>query len=234
MARHPRVVGILQARMGSSRLPGKVLASLGASTVLEELLRRLAGSRRLDALVVATTAEPEDDAIVAVARARQIPCFRGSATDVLDRVWCAAQAFAADVVVRLTADNPLVDGGFVDTCVERFLASTPAVEYLDTMSSGTFPYGLAVEVMRREALGRAWTMATRPEDREHVTLFIREHGDRFQLSYVRSPVDHSGLRWTIDTQADLDAMRALYARLCLDAQERSWEDIAESMQCKVP
>ena len=230
----PRVVGILQARMGSSRLPGKVLASLGTSTVLEELLRRLAQSERLDAVVVATTELPEDDRVVAVAQSRGVPWFRGSTGDVLDRYWRAAEAFGAAVVVRLTADNPLVSGAFVDSCVDRFLASDPPVDYLNTMDGGTLPQGLAVEVMSREALERAWTTATRPEHREHVTLFIREHRDQFQLSYVRSPVDHSDLRWTIDTQADLDAMRALYTRLCLDTQERSWEEIAESMQCKVP
>lgn len=232
MTRHPRVVAILQARMGSSRLPGKVLAPLGASTVLGELLRRLARSRRLDALVVATSDLPEDDAIVAMARSRQVPCFRGSATDVLDRVWRAAEAFGADVVVRLTADNPLVDGAFVDACVERFLASEPPVKYLDTISSRTFPYGLAVEVMRREALERAWKQAARPEDREHVTTFIREHAVEFAAGALRSPVDHSGLRWTVDTQQDLDAMRGLYARLDLAVRDLSWEEIAEEMQCR--
>lgn len=222
-----RVVGIVQARMGSTRLPGKVLAPLGGSTVLEELLRRLGASRALAEVVVATSTLPADDSVCAAAERSGFRCIRGSEQDVLDRFETAARLTDADVVVRLTADNPLVSGAFVDRCVAEFLGAHPPIDYLETTSNGSFPYGLAVEVLRRTALDAAWAEATEPQEREHVSLFVRQRPARFPALALRSGRADGDLRWTVDTPADLQGMSELY-RLAgprLDAMD--WTEIAD-------
>lgn len=221
------VVAVIQARMGSVRLPGKVLIEFGTSTLLEHLLERVSGSRLVNQFIVATTERPEDDAIVAVAEKCGVVCVRGADADVLDRFETVARRTEPDVVVRLTADNPLVTAAFIDECVGEFLQAEPPLDYLDTMTSGTYPYGLSVEVVRRSALRQAWTEAADPSEREHVTSFLRRHPERFRSLARRNDRNDSDLRWTVDTFEDLNRLTALAASLGPRLHTLDWKSIAE-------
>jgi spore coat polysaccharide biosynthesis protein SpsF len=196
-----RAVVILQARMGSRRLPGKTLMDLSGRTLLEHCVRRLEGAGL--PLVVATTRRPEDDAIVREAGRLGASVFRGETDDVLARYVAAAQAVDATLVVRATADNPLVDGRGVG----RALALLDNVGADHVVEFG-LPIGAAVEAVRVEALERAWTLIADPYDREHVTSFIRRDG-RFQSLRAMAPraLRRPGLRLTVDTQTDYDFVR---------------------------
>lgn len=210
-----RVVAVIQARMGSTRLPGKVLADLEGSSMLARVVARARRARRLDELVVATSEAPADDAVAAEAVGLDAPVFRGSEHDVLDRFAGAARAHRADAVVRITADCPLVDPEVVDQVVERFLDRTP--DYAANTLRRTFPRGLDVEAVSVSALTEAAAEATAPADRSHVTRFVYRHPERYRLESVELAEDWSGLRWTVDTPADLELVRELYRRLGDDA-----------------
>jgi spore coat polysaccharide biosynthesis protein SpsF len=209
--------------MGSTRLPGKVLLPIEGRPLLEQLVRRLRPSRWIDRLVVATTTEPADDAIAAAAEVMGVALFRGSERDVLGRFAAAARAYGAATVVRLTADNPLVDAAFVDFVLDRFAAS--GVAYAETTTSRTYPYGLSVEVFTRAALDTAAAEATAPDDREHVTPFIRQDPVRFPGLALVAPEPHGELRWTVDTAADLAHVRRLFAALALGERPQGHEAI---------
>lgn len=211
----PRVAAIVQARMGSTRLPGKVLAPLAGRPLLEQLVRRVRGARSLSALVVATSTLRRDDAVAALAAGLGVACHRGPEDDVLDRYHGAARAAGADVVVRLTADNPVVDADFVDGCVDAFLAARPPLDYLDTTTSGTFPYGLSVEVLSFAALDAAWREARDAGEREHVTAFVRARPGRFRVHHLAGPGRDGDLRVTVDTPEDLERARRLFDALGL-------------------
>lgn len=209
---NPRVVVIVQGRMGSTRLPGKVLMDLEGRPMLERQLERLARARTPDAIVVATTTDPRDQPIVDLTSHLGVPFTRGSEDDVLDRYLRAARAHAADVVVRVTADCPLLDPDVLDRCVDTLLAN-PTLDYASNTLQRTYPRGLDAEAMTLETLETAWREATEPLDREHVTRFVWRQPERFRLGTVVDTVDHSHLRWTVDTPADLELVRAIYADL---------------------
>jgi spore coat polysaccharide biosynthesis protein SpsF len=210
-----RIVAILQARMGSMRFPGKVMADLAGRPMLEQIIRNLRRARLITQLVVATTALTQDDIIARLADSLDVPFYRGSESDVLDRYYRAAQQFEAEIVVRLTADNPMVDGAFVDCCLGQFASADPPVDYLDTGGSPPFPVGLSVEVFRFRALEEAWREDRDPASREHVTPYIRCHPQGFRSKRVANRANDSDLRWTIDTEEDLVRVRRIYDALQL-------------------
>ncbi len=174
------VLAIIQARMGSSRLPGKMAAPLyDDATPLEIMLPRLAGSRTISRTVVATTTLGADDVLDALCGRIGVPCFRGSAEDVLDRYYAAYLAHGpADAVVRLTGDNPFCDPKVVDMVVERLFAET--ADYAGNALPPTFPTELDAEAFTPRALETAWREARLPSEREHVTQFMRNHGELFR------------------------------------------------------
>ena len=206
-----RVVGIIQARMASSRLPGKILADVCGRPLLERVVNRARRAVQLDEVVVATTDQPADDATAATNAALDVPCFRGSETDVLDRYLHAARAHRADVVVRLTADCPLLEPAVIDRVTTQLIDA--GCDYASNTIDCTYPDGLDAEAMTLTALECAWREANRASQREHVTPFIRENPARFRLASVRSARDLSALRWTVDTPQDLEFVRAVYADL---------------------
>jgi spore coat polysaccharide biosynthesis protein SpsF len=208
----PRTVVVVQARMGSTRLPGKVLQDLHGRPLLERQVERLRRARSTDAIVIATTTEPRDDALVELAASIGVAVFRGDEHDVLARYAGAAAAHAAEVVVRVTADCPLIDPDVLDRCVRR-LQGDDGLDYVSNTLRRTYPRGLDVEVLRRATLDAADREATDPADREHVTRFVWRQPERFRLANVADDVDHSDLRWTVDTPADLALVRAVYADL---------------------
>ncbi|MBI2016092.1 MAG: glycosyltransferase family protein [Candidatus Rokubacteria bacterium] len=206
----PRVVALVQARMGSSRLPGKVLAPLGGVPLLQAIVERVRGARTLHALVIATTERPADDAVAALAGRLGVACFRGADEDCLDRLARAARAHGADVVVRLTGDNPFVDGALVDWAVGERAAAEPPWDYVGTSRSGTFPVGISVEVVAHAALDCAWREATAPAHREHVTLWIVERPARFRVRDLVADPSDGDLRLTVDAPEDLELARRVF------------------------
>jgi len=221
----PRVVAIVQARMTSTRLPGKVLADLGGRPVLAFMLERVKRARTLDGLVVATTVNATDDPVARAAAAAGVEVFRGDEKDVLSRFVGAGEAARADVVVRLTADCPFTDPALVDLAVARFLEAD--LDYLANAVDRTYPDGLDVEVLRFEALRRAARETREPYDREHVTPYLYRPGGGFRVGSFRHDSDLSALRWTIDTAEDLAVARRLIAGLPDDA---GWLDILAAQQ----
>lgn len=220
----PRIVAIVQARMGSSRLPGKVLADIGGRTMLARVVRRLSRARLVHQIVVATSLAEADDVISDECQRLLVPSFRGSEQDVLDRFQQAASTHGADVVVRITSDCPMIDPEIVDQVVAAFLEHRP--DYASNTLTRTYPRGLDTEVMASTALRRAWEDATSGYQREHVTPYIYENPDRFRLLPVRGALDLSEGRWTVDTLDDLAFVRAVYARIG-DAEGFGWRDTLE-------
>ena len=222
-----KTFAIIQARMGSSRLPGKVLMDLGGETVLGRVVHRLERSREIDDLVVATTAEPADEAIVRACEGLHVRCFRGSEHDVLDRYYQAAHFYSADAVVRVTSDCPVIDPELVDETVRKFREER--ADYASNVFPRTYPRGLDAEVFTIAALDRAWNEAREPHQREHVTPYLYEHPHIFRLASVSGGVDHSGYRWTLDTREDLELLRAIYSRF--DGRDDfSWQEVLHLME----
>lgn len=219
-----KVVAIIQARMGSTRLPGKVLMDLAGEPMLARVVNRCRRAALLADVVVATTTQPADEAIARLCEERGWPCVRGSEDDVLDRYHQAAEARRADVIVRITSDCPLIEPAVVDRTVKEFLDRQPGVDYAcNVLPQRTFPRGLDVEVASRAALDRAWREDLNPAWREHVTLYIRRHPELFRLHGVMNDVDYSDLRWTVDEETDLALARRIYGHFGHDAF--SWGDV---------
>lgn len=208
-----KVVAIIQARMGSSRLPGKILQDIGGVTMLGRVVSRLLEARSIDEVVIATSTLPADDVVMREAVRLGVAGWRGSETDVLSRFVGAARSRRADAVVRVTADCPLLDAGVVDEVVA---ALTPDIDYASNTHTRTFPRGLDVEALHRDTLERMARMGTSPAAREHVTAHLMEQPSLFRIAQVRDTLDASDLRWTVDTAEDLALIRALYSLAGLD------------------
>lgn len=208
-----RVVAIIQARMGSARLPGKILADIAGRPMIWRVVNRVRMAQTVDHVVVATTTGPADDEVAAYCLGEGIACFRGSEDDVLDRYYQAARQFRADVVIRVTADCPFIDPGVIDHIVTAF--GTGDCDYATNVIRYTYPHGLDTEVFSFAALEAAWHEAKQPSEREHVTPYIRNTPGRFRRLNVENETDLSGLqlRWTVDEPADLAFARACYASL---------------------
>jgi spore coat polysaccharide biosynthesis protein SpsF len=217
---------IVQARMTSTRLPGKVLKDLSGRPMLAQQLRRLRRCRAVNEIVIATTENASDDPVIALAQKEQVPIFRGSENDVLSRFVGAARRFQADVVVRITADCPLIDPEVVDAVVTDLTDHRGACDYASNVQERTYPRGLDVEAFFRDTLERMDRLADTPLYREHVTAVLRE--DRAGLFLSRSIVDtqnNADLRWTVDTDIDLALIRAIYRDLNLDQAFVGYRDI---------
>lgn len=217
-----RIVAVVQARMGSSRLPGKVLKGLGGQSVLARVVQRLRRSSLISEVVVATSVSSGDEAVVREAERLNVGCFRGSEADVLDRFYRAARAFHADTVVRITSDCPLIDPEITDQTIRAFLNEQP--DYASNGLERTYPRGLDTEAMTAEALARAWRKANEPYQREHVTPFLYEHPELFRILSVTNDIDCSAHRWTLDTPEDLEFIRAVYERFG-DGDDFSWREV---------
>ena len=210
------VAAIIQARMGSSRLPGKVLRDLDGKSVLRHVIERTRATKAIDCIVVATTSLPKDDAIVAEAERCGAFTYRGSEDDVLSRYYEAARRYAADVVVRITSDCPLIDPEVVNDMVERFLASLGKARPLDYISNTlkrTFPRGLDAEVFTMAGLERAWLEGVSPAEREHVTPYFYRHPEIYNLGDYLGPGDASRYRLTLDTPEDWEVIKRVVQAL---------------------
>jgi spore coat polysaccharide biosynthesis protein SpsF len=217
------ILGILQARVSSARLPGKVLRPLLGKAMIARQLERLRRARRMDRLVLATSAEPSDDALASLCADEGIDCFRGSLDDVLDRFYRAAQPHHPDAIVRLTGDCPLADPTLIDQLVSFFLDGS--YDYASNCLEPTFPDGLDAEILRMSCLERAWAQATLPSEREHVTAFIHQRPDAFRLGSLTGARDLSALRWTVDEPADFELVTTIYEALYPGNPEFTTDDV---------
>jgi spore coat polysaccharide biosynthesis protein SpsF len=208
------VAAIIQARMGSTRLPGKVLADLGGAPMLDRVVARVMACPEIGQVVIATSDLPADDALAARARALGVLAYRGSPHDVLDRYAGAAALAGADVIVRVTSDCPLLDPGVIGDIVR---ALDGATDYASNTHTRSFPRGLDVEALHRDTLVRIARLATSPAAREHVTAFVMERPELFVTRQVVAGRDDSDLRITVDTPEDLAVVREIWAALCGDA-----------------
>ncbi|OGS06609.1 MAG: hypothetical protein A2270_11890 [Elusimicrobia bacterium RIFOXYA12_FULL_51_18] len=199
---------IIQARMGSTRLPGKVLMDLGGRTVLARVLERAAASRSLSEVAVATGIGPENLPIVKFCSAKGIRVFCGSEGDVLDRFYQFAKLVKPENIVRITADCPLMDPRVIDLVVKAHLRS--GADYTTNTAPPTFPDGEDVEVFTFRALERAWNKAALMSEREHVTPYIRKHPGMFKIHSVKNTTDLSGKRWTLDNPEDFEFVSVVY------------------------
>lgn len=221
-----RCVAIVQARMGSTRLPGKVLLDLHGKTILGRVVERVVRMRKVNDLVVATSILEADDAIEAECRRLGVACFRGSEDDVLDRFRGAAETLNAEQCVRITADCPLIDPALSDDIISQFESASPSVDYASNKIPQSFPRGLDTEVFTREALDRSARWAKKPYHRTHVTAYMYQTPELFTLLSVVSDVDRADWRWTVDTREDLAFVRSVYERL-ESKPEFDWLDVVK-------
>jgi len=206
-----KIVAIIQARIGSTRLPGKVLLDLGGKSVLERILERVEFSQKSDRVVVATTNSPKDVAIVDLCRQLKIDCYCGSEEDVLDRYYQTARKFPAEHFVRITADCPLIDHRIIDMVIDRHL--TTASDYTSNTIKETYPDGEDVEVFTWRALETAWENAVLLSEREHVTPYIKKHPEIFKLTSVENKINLGNKRWTLDELRDYQFIKVVYENL---------------------
>jgi spore coat polysaccharide biosynthesis protein SpsF len=221
-------VVIVQARMTSTRLPGKVLLPLGGEPMLTRLVERLRRVKHADAIVVATTTNASDDAIVALCEQLGVAHHRGSKHDVLSRYAEAAALHHADGVVRITADCPLIDPALIDQVIARYWVGD--ADCVSNMLPPSWPYGMAVEVFSAKALAEAHAEARQAAEREHVTPFLYAHPERYRLHNVASPIDLSAQRWTVDTPEDHALVQRLFDAVFPAKPEFTLADLQAAMQ----
>lgn len=219
-----KTVAIVQAHMGSSRLPGKVLMDIAGETMLSRVVNRTKRCNYVDRVVVATSDSPIDDVLVSACDDLKVPVFRGSDSDVLDRFVNAAKAFSADVCVRITSDCPLLDPEVSDHVISCFNQANPPVDYASNKIPQSYPRGLDTEVFTLKALEDTGRRAMERYQRSHVTIYMYEHPEEFKLLSVVSDVDRAGWRWTVDTPEDLEFVRQVYSRLGEDGNF-GWRDV---------
>ncbi len=206
------ILAVVQARVSSTRLPGKVLAPILGQPMLARQIERVRLAKTLDKLAVATSDDPSDDPLAAMCITLDLACHRGSLSDVLARFYGACAVFGpADHIVRLTGDCPLTDPAVIDAVVLHHLAT--GADYTANAIQPTWPDGLDVEVVKVQALQRAFDEARLPSEREHVTPYIHKQPSCFRVEHLKGTRDLSSLRWTVDEPQDLAFVREVYAAL---------------------
>lgn len=202
---------IIQARVGSTRLPGKVLKDLCGKPILWHVWNRLSHSKKVDEIIIATTTLPEDDLIKSFCEQYSIPFYRGSTNDVLSRYYEAAEKYNADTIIRVTADCPVIDPTIIDHVINSY--RTEQVDYMSNGMTRTFPRGLDTEIFSFRILELAHKQAILEYEREHVTPYIYNHPELFSLKSFVNIEDLSFYRWTVDTEEDFKLLKFIYESL---------------------
>jgi len=217
---------IIQARMGSSRLPGKILMDLAGKPSLYHVYHRSLAASKVDQVIIATSAASDDDQVEAFCRLNGIDCFRGSENDVLDRFYQTAVnagASKGDVVVRITGDCPVIDPEIIDDVICGLEGGE--FDYCSNSFERTFPDGLDAEAMTFETLEYVWKKSNWQSEREHVTSYINRNRNEFRISHLKFDEDLSELRWTVDYEDDYLLMKKLYEALYSEDSVFLMEDI---------
>lgn len=207
------VVCIMQARMGSTRLPGKVLKKICDKTILEHDIDRLKRVKNINKIVIATTKLEKDNVLVEELERLDVTYYRGSEENVLSRYYYAAKENNADVVVRVTSDCPLIDSEITEKIIQYYLENSKEYDYVSNTIDRTYPRGLDTEVFSFKALEKAFNEAKSQRDREHVTPYIWNNSNLFRLYQYKNDVDYSELRWTLDTAEDFELINRIYTIL---------------------
>ena len=204
---------IIQARMGSTRLPGKAMLSVeNNKTVLDFVIKQLQNCKLVDKIIVATTTLEDDNKIANFSKDSGIDCFRGSSDNVLDRYYQCAKEYSVSTIVRIPSDKPLIDPGIVDNLVSVF--RNDSYDYITNfLSNPTFPSGTEVEIFSINALKKAWKKAKLPSEKEHVTPYFPNHKSEFKIKHIENSENLSHLRWAVDRIEDLDLVRLIVSKI---------------------
>ncbi len=223
-----KIIGIIQARTDSTRLPNKILKDIQGKPLILHVIDRVQYAKLINKVILATTTRSVDTPLAELVQTQGIPVYRGNCDDVLDRYYQVATQYHAEVIVRITGDCPLTDPRVIDTVVQVFLQHN--YDYVTNTLQPTYPDGLDVEVFSYKALKKAWSRATLASEREHVTAYIRTHPEQFTLYDVKNSVDLSKLRWTVDQQEDLEFVREIFKWLYAKQKIFYMEDIVTLLQ----
>ena len=218
------ILTIVQARISSTRLPGKVMKTILGEPMLFRQLERVQRAQHVGELVVATSENAEDDVLVDACRARGISCQRGSLDDVLDRFYSIAESYQPEHVVRLTGDCPLADAAIIDALIEFYVDGQ--YDYASNTIVPTFPDGLDAEVFSCTSLRQAWREARRPSEREHVTPFIKNNEALHRGNFAHAS-DYSHYRWTVDDARDFELVTRIFEALHPQNRHFGWRDVLE-------
>ncbi|PIT92560.1 MAG: acylneuraminate cytidylyltransferase [Candidatus Harrisonbacteria bacterium CG10_big_fil_rev_8_21_14_0_10_42_17] len=227
MNTNKKTVCIIQARTGSTRLPLKVLIPLEGKPLLLRVLDRALEAKTLDHIIVATTTNENDQAIIDLVKDynQKISAMRGSEEDVLDRYYQTAKKISADIIVRITSDNPLIDPDIIDGIVKE-IQNNETLDYIsNNIGKHTFPRGLDTEAIRFATLEHLWKTTTEPSDREHVTIHIKRFPESFKTKTFLNDVDYSNYRWTVDEEADFIFVSEIYKQLYSQKKQFRMEDV---------
>ena len=221
-------VAIIQARRGSTRLPDKVFLELSQKPLIEHVVLRLKESKQINEIIIATTTNPIDDFIEKWGKNNDVKVFRGSEENVLERYYKAATKFEADIVVRVTADDPFKDYRIIDRAVE--IIKEEKIQYVCNNNPVSFPEGLDVEVLTYEALKVSYRNALSDFEKEHVTQYIHKNSDQFRTYNIENTKNLSYYRWTIDTDKDYEFAKAIYSKLYKKDKVFLTEEIYELLE----
>lgn len=221
------IVALLQARIGSTRLPGKVLKDICGKAMLEHEILRIKDSKLIDNVVLATTDKEQDEPVAKIGEKNGISVFRGSEKDVLDRFYQAAKKFEADIIVRLTGDCPLHDSAVIDKVIQFYLDNNDKYDYVSNVRPATYPDGMDVEVFPFSILENFWMEGKMPSDREHVTGFLARNLDLFRIGNVEHDQDVSSVRLTVDEPRDFELVKKIYSELYTKKNNFDLNDIMD-------
>jgi spore coat polysaccharide biosynthesis protein SpsF len=224
------IVAVIQVRMGSSRLPRKVMADILGKPMVWHIAHRLRFAKTLDKVVIATSVEAKDAPIRAFADKHGIPCFAGSELDIVDRLYGTARQFGADAIVRITGDCPLADPKIVDEVVGTYLSDAKALDYVSNVLPRSYPNGLDTEVYPTKTLGRLCEEIADFPARESFAIYLWNNKQKFRIANVASPIDLSALRWTVDYEEDLTFVREVFRRLYRKGEFFSMPDVLGLME----
>lgn len=228
-----KIIVIIQARMGSTRLPGKVMKKIANKTVLNHVVNRVSMSKKIDKVVIATTENIEDDAIVKECENIGISYYRGSQDNVLSRYYNVAKEENADIVIRITSDCPLIDPIIIDKMVEYFIEENKKdkLDYLSNTLVETFPRGFDVEVFTFDSLKRVYDNATHDFEKEHVTPYIYTNKEKFVIKNYSNNKNYSQYRLTLDTIEDYKVIKNIYDNLYKENKMFYIEEIISYLEC---
>ena len=230
-----KILTVIQARRGSTRLPATVMMSFLGEPILLKMIRRVKQSKLSGDIVVATTSESQDDSSVDLCKANEILCFRGDSNDLLDRHYQAALEYKADAVVKIPSDCPLIDPRIIDEVLQYYISHSDEFDFVSNLHPASWPDGNDVEVMSFRALEKAWKKAERQLEREHTTPYIWENKDQFRIGEViwNTGLDYStSHRWTLDYPEDYEFIKRVYEELYPQNPEFTLEDILDLLKKK--